>query len=159
MRRAEPQQPGLRMAVQQLLHRSAPLLRAAAVELVQNDVLAGHRRQRLRRLIDQAGVGAERHMGQRKLRGGAAEVLRLRAEDVFRRGQPEEGGFRVLLDQTKGNVAFACPGGENHSGAAFLRQHPLHGLTDLRPMGIQLRRHATHHPSTVNGRSIPLLNP
>ena len=79
----------------------------------------------------------------------------MRAEDILRRSQPQEGCFGVLLNQVEGNVALARAGGEDHRGPALICQHPLHGLTDLRLMGIQLQCHGVSS-FLRNGRSIPL---
>ena len=79
----------------------------------------------------------------------------MRAEDIFRRGQPQKGRLWVLLYKMEGDLAFSRAGGEDHRGPVLVCQHPLHGLADLRLVGIQFQCHGV--PSfPCNGRSIPL---
>ena len=91
------------------------------MEFVQYDVLRQQLSQGFLREPQKLRVGHELHIGKT-----ASRIPLLVLKDIVIGRQPQKPGIRVVLDELKGEQAFPCTGGMNHSGTAIPFQYGKH---------------------------------
>ena len=141
--RRKAQQLRVRMGRQQSRHTAAPALRAAPVELVEDDTKRRKRRNLLVGHHHQTGIGQERDALHREVRLGTRHVFDLCMIDVLARGEPDEALARVLLDPLEGDEALARSGGMDDRRFRRFMKHRRHRIVRLTVMRKELHGHSS----------------
>ena len=139
--RRKAQQQRARIGRQQPRHTAAPALRAAAVELVEDDAKRHKNRNLLVGHHHQAGIGQERDALHREIRRSARHVFDLCMIDVLARGEPDEALACVLLDPLEGDEALARAGGMDDRCFRCFAQHRRHRVVRLTVVRKELHGH------------------